>query len=165
MNETTFWALIEQAWLEISPTLFKKRLQIAEEKGEKYPTDLGMELSDVASSDLVENLTEKLRPVSKDDLLVFDRILERKMYDIDCAELYEYTAVDDESFMHSRAFVVAMGEKYYELLKNEPDRATCDLDAEDFCYFAKNLYEELYGTFPTSDISRETESNTAGWED
>lgn len=163
MTEDIFWDTIELAWAETSPTLKSKRLQITTKKGEKTPTDLGMELADLVASDLIDCLTEKLKTWSKEDLLAFDRILEQKLYDIDREDIHAYTDGDDDGFLYARGFIVGMGKAYYELIKAEPDRATFDLDAEDFCYFVVRLYEELYGNFPVSDISRETGSNAENW--
>jgi len=163
MNETIFWNMIEQAWDEISPLLKTKRLQIAVEKDFKEPTELGMELSDLVASDLVENLSAKLEKVSKEDLLAFDRLLEQKLYDIDRADIHAYTDGSDDGFLYCRGFIVGMGQAYYELVKNEPASATTDLDAESFCYFPRHLYRNLHGEFTISAISRETASNEAGW--
>lgn len=165
MTETIFWEMIEQAWTEASPTLKNKRMQIASTKGEKEPTDLSIDMADLVASDLVDVLTEKLRKLPKEDLLAFDRILERKLYDIDRADIHEYTDGSDDGFLYVRGFIVGMGKEYYELISQEPDRATFDLDGEGFCYFPVHLYEELYGDFPLSDISRETGSNAKSWEE
>ena len=163
MNETTFWEMIEQAWEEISPKLKPKRLQIAAVKGEKEPTELAMELADTVASDLVENLIEKLRTLSKEDLATFDGILERKLYDIDRADIHAYTDGSDDGFLYCRGFIVGMGKAYYELISAEPDRAMYDVDAEAFCYFSWHLYHELYGEVLKTGISRETASNPIGW--
>jgi Protein of unknown function (DUF4240) len=165
MTETIFWEMIEQAWTEASPTLKNKRMKIASKKGAKEPTDLSIDMADLVGSDLVDVLTEKLRKMSKEDLLAFDRILERKMYDIDRADIHEYTDGTHDGFLYARGFIVGMGKAYYELISQEPDRATFDLDAEGFCYFPVFLYDELYGKFPISDISRETGRNLNGWEE
>ncbi len=165
MNETTFWDMIEQAWEAVAPKLKPRRFKIAVQKGFKEPNELGMELSDVVSSDLVEHLTEKLRAISKEDLLAFDRILEQKMYDIDREDIHAYTDGSDDGFLYVRGFIVALGKEYYELIKGEPERAMADLEGESFCYFPLHLYTSLYGDAPISNISRETASNKANWAD
>lgn len=165
MNETIFWNMIEQAWDETSPTLKAKRFKIAVKQGFKEPSELGMELSDVVASDLLDNLTEKLKGLSQADLLAFDRILEQKLYDLDRANVQAYTDGSDDGFLYCRGFIVGMGKEYYDLIYKESDRAMADLEAESFCYFPMHLYTELYGDFPASNISRETASNQAGWEE
>lgn len=167
MNEDIFWEIIEQSWAEVSPTLKAKRLQIAATKGEKEPTDLGMELADLVGSDLVENLEEKFRKMPQQDLLAFDRILEQKLYDIDREDVITYTdgygEMSADGFLYARGFIVGMGRAYYELINNEPAWATFDLDAQGFCYTSWEVYCELYDDFTSSDISRESFRNPLGW--
>lgn len=163
MTEELFWSLLEQAWEDVSPKLKSKRMKIAAKKGFKEPTELGAELAEVVAGDLVNNLLEKLKNLSREDLLEFDRILERKLYEIDRADIQEYTDGSEDGFMYCRGFIVGQGKEYYEMIKNEPQRAMADLEAESFCYCAVYLYEDLYGEMPQSDISRETGGNQSGW--
>lgn len=165
MTEDIFWEMIEQAWEATSPTLKAKRLQIASTKGEKDPTDLAMELADLVGSDLVDYLVEKLKKISQEELVAFDRILECKLYEIDREDIHDYTDGSDDGFLYARGFIVGMGKAYYDLVSQEPDRATFDLDAESFCYFPVHLYQELYGKFPYLGLSRETGSNSQGWQE
>ncbi len=163
MTEEIFWSMIEQAWEETAPQLKAKRMKIAAKKGVKEPTKLSGELSEIIDNDLVENLVAKLRLLDKETLALFDLILEKKLYDIDRSDIHEYTDGSDDGFLYCRGFIVGMGKEYYETIKNDPEKATMDLEAESFCYFPTHLYSELYNSLPTSEISRETCSNAEGW--
>jgi hypothetical protein len=95
--------------------------------------------------------------------LAFDRILERKLYDLDRAEIHEHTDGSDDGFLYARGFIVAAGKDYYDAVLAKPSTARMDLECEEMCYLSWELYEENFGVLPPSEISRESCSNTAGW--
>ena len=110
-------------------------------------------------------MKEQLDGLSADELLAFDRILERKLYDIDRAEIQEHTDGSDDGFLYARGFIVAAGKDYYEAVRAEPGIAMMDMECEEMCYLPWGLYREKFGEVPSSDISRESCSNKAGWPD
>jgi hypothetical protein len=114
---------------------------------------------------MLANLTTALNQLDADDLLTFDRILERKLYELDRADIHDYTDGSDDGFLYCRGFIVSIGQEYYELVKANPSRALIDIEFEELCYHPHWLYEEKYGSMPASDISREIGSNPSGWAD
>ena len=110
-------------------------------------------------------LEAALEELPKDELLAFDRILERKLYEIDRSEIQEYTDGSDDGFLYCRGFIVAAGQAYYDAVNKDPSRAMMDLECEDLCYLPMRVYAEKFGDMPDSEISRETASNSAGWSD
>jgi Protein of unknown function (DUF4240) len=113
--------------------------------------------------EVIPALSEQLRQLSAEDLLAFDRILERKLFDIDRAEIQEYTDGSDDGFLYARGFIVAAGKGYYEAVNAKPSIALIGLDCEEMCYLSYQIHEEKFGTVPTSGMSRESCSNNAGW--
>jgi hypothetical protein len=160
MDEGRFWAMIESAWQAVGGKA-KARQRLADGK-----------LSEEKAEELVEAMEEvipalrgQLDGLSGPDLLAFDRILERKLYDIDRAGVQEYTDGSDDGFLYARGFIVAIGKGYYDAVNARPSIATMDLECEDMCYLPWHLHEEKFGPVPPSAISRESCSNTAGWPD
>lgn len=150
--------MIEKAWDAVGG--FKKqRAKLA--KG-KLSEDEADELAD-AVNEMAESLREQLSELNKEDLLEFDRILERKLYDIDRAEIQEHTDGSDDGFLYARGFIVAAGREYYDTVNANPKMAVMDLECEDMCYLSFHVYEERFGNTPHSGISRESCSNKAGW--
>ena len=127
-------------------------------------------LSQDKSEDLIEDLEDviprlraQLALLSARDLLAFDHILERKLYDLDRAEIQEYTYGSEDGFLYARGFIVAVGKEYYNAVLTKPAIALADFECEEMCYLSRHLYEENFGALPISEISRESCSNKAGW--
>jgi hypothetical protein len=158
VNEEQFWSLIESAW-DVVGGCKKERNRLTAGK-----------LSDEKAGQLMEALDEvipalrhRLDGLSAEDLFAFDRILERKLYDLDRSEVQEATDGSDDGFLYARGFIVAAGKGYYDAVNREPATALMDLECEEMCYLSWHFYEEKYGTMPPSGISRESGSNQAGW--
>jgi hypothetical protein len=116
-----------------------------------------------ALEEVIPALRKQLAGLSASELLGFDRILERKLYDIDRADVHERTDGSDDGFLYCRGFIVAMGCDYYEAVRANPVVAVPDAECEEMCYLSWHLYHERFGEMPPSGISRETQSNSAGW--
>lgn len=159
MDEQRFWSLIETAWQAVGgQTKARQKLaagKLSDEKAE--------ELVELLDDEVTPALGEELNQLSAEDLLAFDRILERKLYDIDRADVHEYTDGSDDGFLYARGFIVAAGQAYYEAVREKPSVALSDLECERMCYLSHQLYEEKFGPVPPSGVSRETCSNQAGW--
>ncbi|MDY3560324.1 DUF4240 domain-containing protein [Gemmata sp. JC673] len=159
MDENGFWAMIEAAW-GVAGGKAKPRQRLSEGKlseGRAYA------LQEVLEEEVVPALLERLDALSADELLEFDRILERKLYDIDRADIQERTDGSDDGFLYCRGFIVGMGRAYYEAVRANPDRAITDAECEQMCYLSWHLYHDKFGEMTPSGISRETCSNPAGW--
>ncbi len=160
MNETSFWELIESSWSD-SPGLNEKRAKALINNDEELLTELSGELSET----ILENYNKRLLQLSKDDLIAFIRILEKKLYNIDRDDIHEYTDGSDDGFLYCRCFILGMGQQYYNMIDNEPSKATMDLEAELFGFSAYQQYEEKFGEeFDRGSVHCiESGSNTNGW--
>ena len=152
--------MLEKAWDSVGG-FRKERNKLA--KG-KLSEDEADELAE-AVNEMAAALREELLGLKKEDLLQFDRILERKLYDIDRAEVQEHTDGSDDGFLYARGFIVAAGKEYYDTVNARPQAAMMDLECEDMCYLPFHVYKERFGETPQSNISRESCSNKAGWPD
>ena len=160
MDETRFWSLIELAWKSVRGKA-KERNALAEGK----LSEDGVEDLNEALGEVIPALQEQLDRLPADELLTFDRILERKLYDLDRAEVQEHTDGSDDGFMYARGFIVVIGKAYYDAVNTDPARALMDLECEEMCYLPLHLYEDKFGDVPSSEISRESGSNQSGWPD
>ncbi|NNJ24766.1 DUF4240 domain-containing protein [Alienimonas chondri] len=171
MNEDRFWQMIDAAW-KSSPenAAFQRALEDAigdETKRDAFveryfdDDDLGM-IAD--ESTFLAALTKELEGLSKEDLIAFDRILERKLYDIDREEIQAVTDGSDDGFLYCRGFIVACGKRYYDAVNLAPENGLCDFECEEMTYISFQAFEERFeDEFPDSDISRESCSNKAAW--
>ena len=169
MNENIFWELIEYCW---EPFNMDETRRLAISK----PTPQVLQsLSEVLNNQIILLLDEELDKLSKEDLLLFDQILERKLYDIDREELYEVIEGGEDLFLYRRGFIVGIGKAYYEAINNNPSIANDNGafrwdDAHTFCedicfnpiYIYKNKFDENVRIPPTG-ISRESGSNEDKW--
>jgi hypothetical protein len=158
MDDTQFWSTIESAWQTVGgKTAARRKLaegKLSDEKAEELLEAL---------EEVIPALREALDGLPADELLAFDRLLERKLYDIDRAEVQEHTDGSDDGFLYARGFVVAAGKGYYDAVNAKPSTAMADLECEEMCYLPWHLYRDKFGEMPASGISRESCSNRAGW--
>lgn len=161
MDETRFWAMIDDAWAAAGrKARAAARQRLAEGKSSE---EKAYALQEVLEEEVVPALRERLDALPAAELLAFDRILERKLYDIDRADIHERTDGSDDGFLYCRGFIVGMGRAYYEAVVADPDKAVVDAECEAMCYLSWNLHHDKFGEVPPSGISRESFSNTAGW--
>ncbi len=160
MDTKHFWTMIENAWATAGGYKDERRL-LAQGKLDE---DSAFDLQD-ALVDVVPALESDLSKLSKEELFKFDRILERKLYEIDREEIQAATDGSDDGFLYARGFIVAMGEEYYAAVFRDPNKALMDLECEDICYLSFHLYENKFGEMPESEISRESCTNPEGWPD
>jgi hypothetical protein len=118
---------------------------------------------DDALRPFIAALRKQLTDLPAEELLAFDCILERKLYDFDRADIHERTDGSDDGFLYCRGFIVALGRRYYEAVRDNPNLAVVDASCEQMCYVSWQMYHERFGEMPPSGISRETCSNFAGW--
>ncbi len=159
MDENRFWSMIEAAWDSVSGKA-ESRQRLAEGK---LSEDDAYALQEALADEVVPALREQLDSLPADELLAFDRILERKLYDIDRADIQERTDGSDDGFLYCRGFIVGMGRRYFTAVLANPDVAVMDAECEEMCYLPWHLHREKFGEVPPSEISRETQSNSAGW--
>src|SRR4051812_10544756 len=159
MDEKRFWSMIEDAWQDVEGAAALRTRLVRGKLGEEGAE----ELAQLALDGFVFALQSALERLHQAELLAFDRILERKLYDIDRADIHEHTDGSDDGFLYARGFIVAAGQAYYDAVNRDPSRAMMDLECEDLCYLAARIYLKKFGEMPDSGISRESVSNPAGW--
>lgn len=159
-EETRFWDLIDTAWAQVGaePDIVRKGL------ADRDSDDLAFSLDPHLPVFLLRlrALTEDL---SSADLTALDRVAERKLHDIDRADIQAVTDGSDDGFLYCRGFILAMGRDFYRAVAADPAVAVTDAECERFCYFYAHLHNERFGSFPEtgSGISRESGTNRAGW--
>jgi hypothetical protein len=158
VDENRFWSMIEAAWDAVGSKAELRQSLAEGRQSEELAYSLEASLDTV-----IPSLRDQLSKMSADELLGFDRILERKLYDIDRAEIHEQTDGSDDGFLYCRGFIVALGRQYYEAVQRKPAVAAVDAECEEMCYLSWHLYYERFGEVPPSGISRETCANFAGW--
>ncbi|MFR9778028.1 DUF4240 domain-containing protein, partial [Micromonospora sp. MS34] len=164
-EEDRLWALVEQAWARLGPQPAVLRRALLErdpghdgDDDERYAIDNWLDPFLDALRDLCAGLPGP-------ELVDLDRVVERKLYDIDRADIHEVTDGSDDGFLYARGFIVAMGRDFYQTVRANPALAVLDADCEKLCYFFAHLHQERFGAWPEtgSGISRESVSNPAGW--
>lgn len=158
MDEHRFWEIIDKAWQDVD-----KKGTIRAKLMKGIPSDSLIDECFEKLEDVIAEIEKQLDKLSAEDLLQFDRILERKLYDIDREDVHEHTEGSDDGFLYARGFIVAIGKQYYEAVNATPALAGSDLDCEEMCFLPRSVYEGKYGEMPLSEISRESCSNKAGW--
>jgi Protein of unknown function (DUF4240) len=161
-DEARFWARVEAAWAQCSAEANRARRALAT----RAPGP-GTHLSVVegALPVFLGTLTDHCRELPGGELTSLDRVLERKLYDIDRADIQAVTDGSDDGFLYARGFIVAMGRDFHDAVASDPEAAVLDAECEEMCYFFAALYRERFGKYPEtgSGISRESCSNTTGW--
>ncbi|HWC81826.1 MAG TPA: DUF4240 domain-containing protein [Pseudonocardiaceae bacterium] len=162
-DEARFWDLVEDAWARIGPEGRRARQAVAERDPEAGEVDLG--IIDELLQVFLDNLTLATQNFSAEELTDLDRVVERRLYEIDRADIQAVTDGSDDGFLYARGFIVALGRDYYAAVARNPRLAVLDAECEEMCYFFATLYHERYDRFPDtgSGISRESTNNPAGW--
>jgi len=102
-DEAGFWALLEAAWTPLGPDVLQARQALAvRPAGSRADTSV---LAGALQA-FLGILTGHCRGLSADELISLDRVLERKLYDIDRADIHAVTGGSDDGFLYARGFVV-----------------------------------------------------------
>jgi hypothetical protein len=160
LEEDRFWQMIEDAWTTSAPALARKRPGVAPKA-----TDADAEaVSKALSAKVVPALKKALGGLTRDELIAFDRILEKKLYDLDRDDIQAQTDGSDDGFLYARGYIVGTGQAYYRAVLADPKRAFTDMEEERITYLPQDVFEERFDEhIQRSGISRETGSNKAGW--
>jgi Protein of unknown function (DUF4240) len=159
MDEARFWTMIDSAWQAVGGKIEARRKLVEGRLSEAEAQEL-----EIALEEVVPALGDALDRLPAEQLLAFDRLLERSLYDIDRAEIHDHTDGSDDGFLYRRGFMVAVGREYYDAVNANPALAREGLECEEICYLPWWLYRERFGKkVPPSGISRESNSNAAGW--
>ncbi|MDT0528133.1 DUF4240 domain-containing protein [Micromonospora sp. DSM 115977] len=162
-EEARFWALVEEAWERLGdePAALRRALPTRDPAA----GDEGLYAIDAWLDRFLDNLRQLAEGLSSRELTDLDRVLERKLHDIDRADVHEVTDGSDDGFLYSRGHIVALGRDFYEAVHADPTVALPDTACEAMCYFFARLHRERFGAWPEtgSGISRESCTNPAGW--
>jgi hypothetical protein len=160
-REDRFWGMIESAWTPLGSDVNDVRHHLA--AGTRGSDDVS--LVDRSMDALLANLAAQSVDLSAKDLAGLDLILERKLYDLDRADLHAVVGGSDDGFLYARGFVVAAGRAFYDAVLRDPRLAVRNTECEGMCYLFADLYQDRFGELPNpgSLISRESRSNHTGW--
>lgn len=161
-DEVRFWSLVETAWAPLGSEVRQARQDLV-----VRPAGSQADISAVAGAlrTFLDILADRCRGLPADALTSLDRVLERKLWEIDRADIHAATGGSDDGFLYSRGFIVAMGREFYDAVAGNPEMGVPYAECEEMCYFFAHLYQERFGEFPDtgSGISRESGSNLTGW--
>ncbi|GAA1289923.1 DUF4240 domain-containing protein [Saccharothrix xinjiangensis] len=163
-EEARFWALLDNAWAGLGPEADGLRRALTRRDPAEEAFEEAAQLEEHLDR-LVEVLRETSAGLPAEELTALDRVVERKLHDIDRRDVHEVTDGSDDGFLYARGFVVALGREFYEAVSRDPRLAVPDAEAESFCYLFAHAHAHRFGDFPEtgSGISRESFSNPAGW--
>jgi hypothetical protein len=166
--EERMWALVERAWTPLGVEVDLARRALAnrtpapdEDLRGKPP----LSVVEGALEGFLSNLAASSQGLSAEELTGLDRVVERKLYDIDRADIHAVTDGSNDGFLYARGFIVALGQDFYTAVARDPRMAVLDAECEEMCYFFAHVHDERFGDFPDtgSGISRESCSNRLGW--
>jgi hypothetical protein len=98
-DEARFWALVEAAWAQCSAEANRVRGALAMRAPDP---DAGLSAVDGALPVFLGALTDECRELTGGELTSLDRVLERKLYDIDRADVQAVTDGSDDGFLYAR---------------------------------------------------------------
>ncbi|NUT48898.1 MAG: DUF4240 domain-containing protein [Saccharothrix sp.] len=163
-EEARFWAMLDDAWAGLGPGPDGLRRALAKRDVSEDAFEEAAELEEHLPS-VLRALAAASADLSAEELTALDRVAERKLYEIDRADVQEVTDGSDDGFLYARGFILALGREFYEAVARDPQVAVVDAECEEFCYFFARVHEARFGDYPEtgSGISRESVSNPAGW--
>lgn len=163
-EEARFWAMLEDAWATLGPEPNELRHALAKRDVSVEAFEEAAELEEHLDRVLAA-LGEACAGLSAEELTALDRVVERKLHEIDRADVHEVTEGSDDGFLYARGFIVGMGQEFYEAVSRDPRVAIGDAEGEAMCYFFAGVHADLFGDHPEtgSGISRESAANRAGW--
>ncbi|MEU4423310.1 DUF4240 domain-containing protein [Actinoplanes sp. NPDC024001] len=164
-EETRFWDLVESAWAACGPEQAGLRRALVERDPATDDGNDGLYALDDWLESFLEHLRRLSAGLSSAELTDLDRVVERKLFDIDREEIHEFTDGSDDGFLYCRGFVVAAGREFYDAVHARPAMAVLDAECEAMCYFFAHLHNERFGDYPDtgSGVSRESCRNPDGW--
>ncbi|MFI0794332.1 DUF4240 domain-containing protein [Micromonospora rubida] len=161
-DEARFWALVESAWEPLGPEARALRRALAERDP---AAAVDVDAVDASFAPFLDNLRSRAAELSSEELTALDRVMERKLYDMDRADIHAVTGGSDDGFLYGRGHIVALGQEFYEAVRANPALAVPGGSCESICYLFAHLHDKLFGGWPRtgSGISRESFSNPEGW--
>ena len=160
MTLDQFWNIIELVWKD-SPDIDKLRQKTLRSNNYEQLSELSEELD----GEILENYRERLTQLDKIEFTSFIQHFEERIYHIDREEIHEYTDGSDDGFLYCRIFIVGMGRQYYNMIDDDPARASIDMEAEAFGFAMYSVYEKEFGEafVRYQHHTMESCSNPEGW--
>jgi hypothetical protein len=161
-DEARLWALVEAAWAPLGPGV----RQVRQELVTRHPgSRADISILEGALPAFLDILAGCSRGLSADELTRLDRVVERKLWELDRADVHAVTGGSADGFLYSRGFVVAMGREFCDAVAGDPEMGVRYAECEEMCYFFAHLCDDRFGEFPDtgSGISRESRSNLMAW--
>jgi hypothetical protein len=164
-EEARFWALVEAAWERLGPEPAALRRALLTR--DRAADDDSVYAIDGWLDAFLDQLGQLCADLSGPELTALDRVVERKLYDIDRADVHAVIDGSDDGFLYGRGHVVALGREFYEAVRADPTWALPDGYLQGMGYFFARLHQQRFGESPRtgSGISRESCMNPAGWVD
>ena len=161
-DEARLWALIEAAWAPLGPGVRQARQELVT-RHPGSPADISV-LKGVLPT-FLDILAGCSCGLPADELTRLDRVVERKLWELDRADVHAVTGGSNDGFLYSRGFVVAMGREFCDAVTGDPEMGVRYAECEEMCYFFAHLCDDQFGEFPDtgSGISRESRSNLVAW--
>jgi hypothetical protein len=161
-DEAWLWALVEAAWAPLGSGIREVRQELVT----RHPgSRADISILEGALPAFLDILAGCSRGLSPDELTRLDRVVERKLWELDRADVHAVTGGSADGFLYSRGFVVAMGREFCDAVAGDPEMGVRYAECEEMCYFFAHLCDDQFGEFPDtgSGISRESRSNLMAW--
>jgi hypothetical protein len=157
------WSLLETAWIRLAGPGVSRARGALVVRPAGSPADTTVITG--ALPEFLDALRGLCRESSAGELVALDRVVERKLWEIDRADLHAVIGGSDDGFLYARGFTVAMGREFHRCVADDPRMGAPWAECEEMCYFFAHLHRERFGTFPEtrSGISRESGQNLVGW--
>jgi hypothetical protein len=161
-DEARLWALVEAAWAPLGPEVRQARGELVVRRP---GSRADISVVSAALPAFLGILAGHCRGLPADELTSLDRVVERKLWELDRPDVHAVTGGSDDGFLYSRGFVVAMGREFCDAVIDDPEMAVPYAECEEMCYFFAHLSHDQFGEFPDtgSGISRESGSNLIAW--
>jgi hypothetical protein len=161
-DEARLWALLEGAWAELDPDMSRARQALAARPSGSSADTAALQGAFPGFLVALGGLCSGLPPEA---LAALDRVVERKLWEIDRAEVHAVIGGSDDGFLYARGFTLAIGREFYRCVVGDPQMGVPWAECEEICYFFAHLHQQRFGFFPEtgSGISRESGQNVVGW--
>ena len=116
-DEACLWSLLEAAWIRPGPGVARAR-QALVVRSAGSPADTAVITG--ALPDFLDALRGLCRELSAGELVALDRVVERKLWEIDRADLHAVIGGSDDGFLCARGFTVAMGREFHRRVADDP---------------------------------------------
>lgn len=140
------WSLLVAAWIRLGPSASQAR-QALVVRPAGSPVDTAVIVE--ALPDFLEALRGLCQKLSAGELIALDRTAERKLWEIDRADVHAVIGGSDDGFLYARGFTVAMGRELHRCVADDPRMGAPWVECEEMCYFFAHLHHERFGPSPS----------------